>query len=78
MLWMPIAAAVPMKVAISAESKAMRSVEYRALMMASFLNSSWYQCRVAPPHFARVREALKESTIKVRIGAYRRIKIKAR
>ena len=65
----PIAAAVPITVAIRAESRAMMSVVYKAFMICSLRNSSTYHFVVNPPHFERDLDALKESIIKVTIGA---------
>ena len=71
MLFMPMAAAVPMTVAASAESRAIRSVLCRAFMMAVSCSMSAYQCSVKPPHSVRDFVSLKESTIMVTMGAYR-------
>jgi hypothetical protein len=50
MLFIAIAAAVPINVAISADANAIISVVYKAFMILSFLKSSLYQWRVKPPH----------------------------
>ena len=47
-------------------------------MICSFRNSSLYHFRVKPPHFALVLDWLKDRTINVTIGAYNKIKIRAR
>ena len=75
---MAIQAIVPMKVAISADNTASASVFHRACMICSFWNRAAYHLVVKPPHFARVLLALKESTIKVTMGAYKKIKISPR
>ena len=55
----------------------MINVVYSAFMISVLANSERYQCSVKPPHLARVFDALKESTTRVTIGAYRRIKMSA-
>ena len=77
MLLMPMHASVPSTVAIAEARSAMISVVYSAFMISVLANSERYQCRVKPPHLARVFESLKESTTRVTIGAYRRIKMSA-
>ena len=76
--WIPIAAAVPMTVAIRADRRAMIRVVYRAFIICSFLNSSTYHWMVNPPHLERVLDLLKDSTIKVTMGAYRSTKMSTR
>ena len=72
---MEMAAAVPMMVAMSADTKAMTRVVVRALMMERLSNIWVYHCRVNPPHWVLDLDLLKESTIMVRMGAYRKISI---
>jgi hypothetical protein len=69
MLLIAMEAAVPIIVATKAERKAMIRVVYKAFMMLSFLKSSLYQWRVKPPHLDLDFELLKESVIRIRIGA---------
>ena len=66
---------VPISVAITDDIIAMNIVLYNACMIASFLKSSEYQWVVKPPHFALVRLLLKDRTINVTIGAYKKINI---
>ncbi len=68
---------VPIKVAARAESSAMDNVFHKACMITALSNSSAYHLKVKPPHFALVLLALKDSTIKVTIGAYKKRKINA-
>ena len=75
---MAMQAIVPMRVAISADKIASASVFHKACMICSFRNKAAYHLVVKPPHFARVLLALKESTIKVIMGAYKKIKISPR
>ena len=75
---MAMQAIVPMRVAISADKIASASVFHKACMICSFWNKAAYHLVVKPPHFARVLLALKESTIKVIMGAYKKIKISPR
>ena len=77
MLLMEMQATVPMTVAIKADKSAMISVFHNAERMASFRNREAYHFNVNPPHFALVLLALKDKTIKVPMGAYRKIKIRA-
>ncbi len=72
---MAIQAMVPMMVARTEEKNAKSSVFFSASIMASFLNMETYHFKVNPPHFALVLELLKDKTISVRIGAYKKIKI---
>src|SRR5699024_2263413 len=76
MVLIPIEAAVPRSVARTAETRAMISVLYRADIMASSWNRETYQERVKPPHLVLDLEALKDRTIRVRIGAYMRKRIR--
>ena len=69
-------AIVPIIVEISAAKKAITNVLISDWIMASFSNNATYHFKVNPPHLALVLLALKERTIKVIIGAYRKIKIK--
>jgi hypothetical protein len=50
-------------------------VVHRALMIALLSNICAYQSSVKPPHCVLDLERLKERTIIVRIGAYRKISI---
>jgi hypothetical protein len=68
-LLIAIAAADPKTVAAKAEISAMIKVVVRAFIMSSFWNSSRYQWRVNPPHFALDFEALKDNTINMAMGA---------
>ena len=70
-------ATVPITVENRADRKAISRVLYSACMIAALANSSLYHFRVNPPHFARVLLALKESTIRVAMGAYMKMKISA-
>ena len=77
MLDMAIQAIVPIMEAAKAERNAISRVVPRAFRIVSSCMSERYQFTVKPPHFALVLLALKESTISVAIGAYRKIKISA-
>ena len=77
MLRMPMAAAVPRMVATRAEIRAIRSVLFRALMMARSANIPEYHLVVKPPQRVRDFVLLKESTIMVKIGAYRKMTTRA-
>ena len=68
MAWMPMAARVPRMVEITIASTATDSVTCRAFMMAVFWNRSMYACTEKPSHFARLRPALKDCTIKTTMG----------
>ena len=52
-------------------------VVYRACMISSFWKRDTYHFVVNPPHLARDLEALKDSTTRVAIGAYRSMRISA-
>ena len=69
------AAAVPMTVAARADTKAMTSVVVKALIMERLSNIWAYHCRVKPPHCVLDLDWLKDNTIMVRIGAYKKINI---
>jgi hypothetical protein len=71
-LLIAIAAADPKTVATKAEMNAMIKVVVRAFIISSFWKSSRYQWRVNPPHFALDLEALKDNTINMAMGAYRK------
>ncbi len=75
-LFMAIAAAVPITVAIIAHKNAIIRVVYKAFIMLWFLKSSLYQWRVKPPHLDLDFELLKDNTINIIIGAYRNTKIR--
>ena len=75
---MPMAAAVPITVAISADKNAMINVVYSAFMISWFWNREIYHLKVNPPHLERDLELLKDRTIKVTMGAYSKIKIRMR
>ena len=72
-----IQATVPMAVAVREDANAMSRVLKRARSISSFWNRETYQFKVNPPHFALVLLLLKERTIKVPMGAYRKRIIKA-
>ena len=57
-----------MTVATSEEITATESVQESASRMASLSMSSSYQRNVKPSHVARDFEALKEKTIRIKIG----------
>ena len=78
MLLMAMDAAVPMMVAISADTKAMTRVLTSASMMVALSNICVYQRRVNPPHWVLDLELLKDRTIIVTIGAYKKIRIRTR
>ena len=65
---MPMAAAVPSTVAISADRKAISKVLCKACMMVAFEKSSPYHLRVKPPQRVLDLLSLKESTIIVKMG----------
>ena len=75
-LLIPIAANVPIIVATIEEIIATNNVYFNALIILSFWNNSIYQFKVNPFHLPIDLESLKEKTIKVTIGRYRKIKIK--
>jgi hypothetical protein len=74
--------AIQVKVPIIVEkivaSTAIESVLKRALATASSDKRLMYHLSVNPPHLALDLLELKESTIRVRIGAYMKIRIMAR
>ena len=70
------AAAVPSSVAASADTSAISSVVPKASMISREENRLSYHFRLKPPHFPRKRDSLKESTINVTIGPYKKTKIK--
>ncbi|MNI46072.1 hypothetical protein D3C73_1005180 [compost metagenome] len=72
----PIAAIVPIIVAIVADDKAISMVLYKALRILSLCRSSIYHLKVNPCQDAMDLESLKENTNKASIGAYRNKKIK--
>ena len=77
-LLIAIAATVPIMVAISAESTAITRVLESASMILRLSNIWVYHCRVKPPHCVRDFDLLKDSTIMVAMGAYRKINMRAR
>ncbi len=68
---------MPITVAITEESSAISSVFPSAFKISSFCISRVYHLKVKPPHLALVLLELKESTISVAMGAYRKRKIRA-
>ena len=76
--FMPTAAAVPRMVDTRAEMKAMSRVLYRASMIEALPNIWIYQSRVKPPQDVLDLEVLKDSTIMVRMGAYRNMSTNTR
>jgi hypothetical protein len=77
MLFIAIAAAVPIKVAMMAEENAITRVVDKADIISSFSNNCRYHLKVKPPHFALDFDSLNESTINMRIGAYKNNNMKA-
>jgi hypothetical protein len=75
---MAIQVTVPIIVAITVEITAIESVLISALATASSSKRFKYHLKVKPHHFALDLLALKERTIKVIIGAYIKIRIRAR
>ena len=66
---MPTHAMTPMTVETTEAIRAIDSELPSALMMRSLWNISAYHSSVNPPHTARERDALKLSTMSVRMGA---------
>jgi hypothetical protein len=66
-----MAAAVPIRVAINADKRAIIKVVYKAFMISAFSKRLVYHFNEKPPHLERVFELLNDSTISVPIGAYR-------
>lgn len=75
MLLMATEAAVPMIVAARADTNAISRVVYSALIMGRLSNICTYQSRVNPPHWVLDLERLKERTIMVKIGAYKKTRM---
>ena len=75
---MPMAAPVPMMVAITMATTATDSVTHSACRMSLRWVRRTYQSKVKPPHLAREREALKDSTIITAMGEYRKNRIRPR
>jgi hypothetical protein len=73
----PMQVTVPIKVDIIVAKIAIDNVFQSVPIIVSSWNKSTYHFKVNPPHFALDLLALNESTIKVKIGAYINIKIKA-
>jgi hypothetical protein len=71
-------AIVPINVAKREAKKAIINVLYNAVKITSSSKSARYHLKVNPPHFARVLLALKDKTISVAIGAYKKIIIKTK
>ena len=71
MLWMPMAARVPMTVAMRADSTAMVRVVLRALIKEGSWKSCSYRLRENPDHLPMVFPALKLKMINVAMGAYK-------
>lgn len=69
MLWMPMAATVPMSVASTAAITATSRVTYSECRMSASWNSSAYQRVVKPFHRRRDLELLNENTISTTMGA---------
>ena len=78
MLLMPMAAIVPMTVAIRADANAMSSVLFKAFMMAESWNICVYQRVVKPPQTVLDFVLLKDKTIMVTIGMYKKSRMSAR
>ena len=78
MLLMAMAAAVPRMQAARADTKAINRVLDRAARISGSDSICWYQLKVNPPHWVLDLEVLKDRTIMVRIGAYRKIRIRTR
>jgi hypothetical protein len=72
----PIAAAVPIIVAMIDEIKAMIKVLISAEIKKSFWKSCLYQSSVNPVHTDLLLDALNENIIRISIGVYRNRKIK--
>ena len=68
-LTMPMAARVPITVAMIEEITAIISVLISELIMTSLVNSLRYQFNVKPVHAPRDLDWLNEKTIKTAIGA---------
>ena len=77
-LLIPIAATVPISVAISADKNAITSVFLKADIIVALLKSSEYQSSVNPPHLFLDFEVLKLKITKVAIGAYKNINMNTR
>ena len=75
---MAIQAATPMTVAMRADKRAINNVLCSAAMILRLANISWYQRRVKPPHWVLDLEELKDKTIMVAIGAYKKTMMKTR
>ena len=73
---MAIQAMVPTTVATRDAISAIAKVLNNACRISLFLNKAMYHFRVKPPHFALVLLALKDSTIRVAIGAYKNTKMR--
>ena len=71
-LFIPIAAAVPIIVANREEIRAIMIVLKRAERIASLWNSFWYHCKLKPVKYALDFEALNEKTISTSMGMYRK------
>ena len=70
-LFSPIAARVPSKVATTDEAMATTSMTTNDWMMTRSWNSSSYQRRVNPVQVLRLLLSLKEKTISTAMGAYK-------
>ena len=67
--WMAIHATVPIMTAVKDDRRAIKRVFHKACMISLLSKRETYHFNVKPPHFARVRLALKESAINVAMGA---------
>jgi hypothetical protein len=72
-----IHAIVPITVATNADMKAISNVFKSACIITLSEKRLEYHFNVKPPHFALVLLALNDRTIRVTIGAYKKIKISA-
>lgn len=66
----------PITVAMIADKKAIVNVFESAFKIAALWNNDRYHFVVKPPHLARVLLWLKERTMSVAIGAYKKMNIK--
>jgi hypothetical protein len=68
---MPIAAAVPISVAVTDDANAIMSVFLKAEISKSFWTKRIYQSNVNPAHTDRLFDALNENMINMNIGIYK-------
>ena len=74
----PIAAIVPMIVAIRAAARVIWIVVQKAFMIVSLWKHLLYHLRVNPPQLTFVFELLKDRAISTAIGRYRKTKVRMR